>query len=89
MRDIALLVDAGLPVQAFLDAFQAEKPAIVQAVRVFDLYQGQSLPAGKKSLAFRVVMQDTQRTLTDAEAESMTQKLVTAATQEHRARLRA
>ena len=76
VRDIALLVDAGLPVQAFLDAFQAEKPAIVQAVRVFDLYQGQSLPVGKKSLAFRVVMQDTERTLTDAEADSARDALV-------------
>ncbi|MEK6244932.1 MAG: phenylalanine--tRNA ligase subunit beta [Pseudomonadota bacterium] len=76
VRDIALLVDAGLPAQAFLDAVQAEKPAIVQAVKVFDLYQGQSLPAGKKSLAFRVVMQDTERTLTDAEADSARDALV-------------
>jgi phenylalanyl-tRNA synthetase beta chain len=76
VRDIALLLDARLPVQAFLDAVQAEKPAIVQEVRVFDLYQGQSLPAGKKSLAFRVVMQDTERTLTDVEADSACDALV-------------
>jgi phenylalanyl-tRNA synthetase beta chain len=76
VRDIALLVDAGLPAQAFLDAVQAEKPTIVQEVSVFDLYQGQSLPAGKKSLAFRVVMQDTERTLTDAEADSARDVLV-------------
>jgi phenylalanyl-tRNA synthetase beta chain len=76
VRDIALLVDAGLPVQAFLDAVQAEKPPIVQEVGVFDLYQGQSLPAGRKSLAFRVVMQDTERTLTDAEADSARDALI-------------
>jgi phenylalanyl-tRNA synthetase beta chain len=76
VRDIALLVDAGLPAQAFLDAAQAEKPPIVQGVGIFDLYQGQSLPPGKKSLAFRVVMQDTERTLTDAEADSARQALV-------------
>ena len=70
VRDIALLVDAGVPAQAFLDAVQAEKPSVVQRVWMFDLYQGQNLPAGKKSLAFRVVMQDTERTLTDAEADS-------------------
>ena len=51
-------------------AAQAEQPPIVQAVGVFDLYQGPNLPAGKKSLAFRVVMQDTARTLTDAEADA-------------------
>ena len=76
VRDIALLVDAELPAQALLDAAQAEKPPIVQGVAIFDLYQGQSLPAGKKSLAFRVVMQDTERTLTDAEADSARQALV-------------
>jgi phenylalanyl-tRNA synthetase beta chain len=76
VRDIALLVDAGLLAQAFLDAAQAEKPAIVQHLGVFDLYQGQSLPPGKKSLAFRVVMQDTERTLTDAEADSARDALV-------------
>ena len=76
VRDIALLVDAGLPAQALLDAVQAEKPAIVQGVGVFDLYQGSSLPPGKKSLAFRVVMQDTERTLTDAEADSARDALV-------------
>jgi phenylalanyl-tRNA synthetase beta chain len=76
VRDIALLVDAGLPVQALLEAVQAEKPPIVQDVGLFDLYQGSSLPAGKKSLAFRVVMQDTERTLTDAEADSARDALV-------------
>ena len=76
VRDIALLVDAAVPVQALLDAAEAEKPAIVQAVGVFDLYQGQNLPVGKKSLAFRVVMQDTERTLTDVEADQARDALV-------------
>ena len=76
VRDIALLVDAGVPAQALLDAIQGEKPAIVQEVAVFDLYQGPSLPAGRKSLAFRVVMQDTERTLTDVEADAARDALV-------------
>jgi phenylalanyl-tRNA synthetase beta chain len=75
-RDIALLVNANVEVQALLDAVAGEKPAIVKGVRLFDLYQGQNLPAGKKSVAFRVVMQDTERTLTDAEADSARQALV-------------
>jgi len=75
-RDIALLVNADIEVQALLDAVAGEKPAIVREVRLFDLYQGQSLPVGRKSLAFRVVMQDTERTLTDAEADLARQALV-------------
>ncbi len=76
IRDIALLVDAGVPAQALLDVVREADLAIVQGVRLFDLYQGPSLPPGKKSLAFRVVMQDTERTLTDAEADSARQALV-------------
>jgi phenylalanyl-tRNA synthetase beta chain len=75
-RDIALLVDANVRVQALTDAIAEEKPKIVQDVRLFDLYQGPNLPAGKKSLAFRVVMQDTERTLTDAEADAARDALV-------------
>jgi phenylalanyl-tRNA synthetase beta chain len=75
-RDIALLVDANIGVQALLDAIADEKPAIVLEVRLFDLYHGPNLPPGRKSLAFRVVMQDTERTLTDAEADSARQALV-------------
>jgi phenylalanyl-tRNA synthetase beta chain len=37
---------------------------------VFDFYRGKGVESGKKSLAFRVVMQDTARTLTDAEADA-------------------
>ena len=65
-----------VPAQALLDAAAAEKPAIVRDVTIFDLYQGPNLPAGRKSLAFRVVMQDTERTLTDVEADSARDALV-------------
>ncbi len=75
-RDVALLVNTDITVQALMDAIEGETPAIVQEVRLFDLYQGPNLPAGKKSLAFRVVMQDTERTLTDAEADAARDALV-------------
>lgn len=93
MRDIALVVAAAVGVGAVLATLKAAASAQVSSIELFDHYRpskpGGDLAETEKSLAFRVVMQDTQRTLTDAEAESMTQKLVTAATQEHRARLRA
>jgi phenylalanyl-tRNA synthetase beta chain len=76
LRDIALLFDSGTPLEAVFEAIWAEKPAIVRTVRLFSLYRGAELPPGKKSLAFRVVMQDTERTLTDAEADAARDALV-------------
>ncbi len=76
VRDIAVLVEAGLPVQTLLDALEAEKPAIVRSIGLFDLYHGKSLPSGRKSLAFRIVMQDTEKTLTDAEVDSAIAQMV-------------
>jgi phenylalanyl-tRNA synthetase beta chain len=76
IRDIAVLVDSATPAQAILDAIYAERARIVRQVGVFDLYQGKGLPEGKKSLAFRVVMQDTERTLTDAEADEARDSIV-------------
>ena len=71
IRDLALLVDEAVPAQALLDALHGgtARP-LVQDVRLFDLYRGKGVETGKKSLAFRVVMQDTEKTLTDAEADA-------------------
>lgn len=70
IRDMALVVDESVPAQALLEAMQNGRPAVVQNVLLFDLYRGKGVDPGKKSLAFRVVMQDTSKTLTDAEAEA-------------------
>src|SRR5262245_16264721 len=88
VRDIALEFDAETPAQAVLDAIHAEKPPIVRSVRVFSLYRGPGLPPGKKSLAFRVVMQHTARTLTDAEADAARDALVALLGRRFSARLR-
>lgn len=50
-------------------------PAILRDVTVFDLYRGEGVQKGKKSLAFSVLLQDTQKTLTDAEAEKAMSEL--------------
>jgi phenylalanyl-tRNA synthetase beta chain len=88
VRDIALVFPQETPVQAVLDAIQAEKPPIVQEVGLFSLYRGSGLPPDRKSLAFRVVMQDTERTLTDAEADAARDTLVALLGKKFSAKLR-
>jgi phenylalanyl-tRNA synthetase beta chain len=88
VRDISMLFDSRTPAQALLDAIYAERPGIVRQVGIFDLYQGKGLPDGKKSLALRVVMQDTERTLTDAEADEARDAIVALLSRKFSATLR-
>jgi phenylalanyl-tRNA synthetase beta chain len=76
IRDLALAVEEGLPAAALLEEMGRSRPAGVQEIRLFDFYRGEGVEMGKKSLAFRVVMQDTARTLTDAEADAAMAQLI-------------
>ena len=70
-RDLALIVGENVPAADFLAAARAGLPAFVRAVEVFDQYRGKGVEPGQKSLALRIVMQDTDRTLTDSEVEGV------------------
>jgi phenylalanyl-tRNA synthetase beta chain len=69
-RDLAVLVAEAVPAAAVLDALKTAAVPGISELALFDLYQGQGVVEGKKSLAFRIVMHDTERTLTEAEIES-------------------
>ena len=87
-RDLAVTVDEATPAQAILDGLLRAKPAIVHDIRVFDVYRGKGIEKGEKGLAFRVLLQDTQKTLTDAEVEAAVAGLRKVLEQEFGAKLR-
>jgi phenylalanyl-tRNA synthetase beta chain len=70
-RDYAFTVAEDVPAGAILAAVRSRVPALVREVEVFDQYRGKGVEDGKKSLALRIVMQDTDRTLTDSEVEGV------------------
>ncbi len=86
-RDLAVLVDETAAVQTLLDAMQQVGAPHVQEIALFDVYRGKGVEQGKKSLAFRVLLQDTQKTLTDSEIEQSVALLVDVM-QRHGAQLR-
>ena len=75
IRDVSAVLDEGVPVQAILDHIQGLGVPGLQAIRLFDVYHGGGIEKGKKSLAFRVLLQDTQKTLTDAEVDLAMQRV--------------
>ena len=87
-RDLALVVPQAQELAPLLAGLKAAAPAIVRDVALFDVYQGAGLGESQKSLAFRIVMQDTQRTLEDAEVDAAMAALVAAAARDFKATLR-
>jgi len=80
-RDFAFVIDAGIEAAKVVAAVKSAGKdlvagAAIAAVSVFDVYQGQGVPEGKKSLAISVKLQPTERTLTDAEIEAVGQRIV-------------
>jgi phenylalanyl-tRNA synthetase beta chain len=70
VRDLSMDFDEGLSWAEISWELNRNRPVLVQEIRLFDVFRGGNLGRGRKSLAFRVVMQDTARTLTDADADA-------------------
>ena len=87
-RDLAVEVDEKYAVETLLDAMRAGQAAIVESISVFDVYRGRGVEVGKKSLAFRVLLQDTQKTLTDSEVDAAVAGLRVILEQQYGAKLR-
>ena len=75
-RDFAFLVDAAVDAEKIVRAARNADKALITGARVFDLYAGKGVPEGKKSIAVAVVLQPVERTLTDAEIEAVSAKIV-------------
>ena len=87
-RDFAFVVADEVPADAVLRAARGAERGLIAAVSLFDLYAGDRLAAGEKSLAIEVVLQPRERALTDAEIEAVSARIVAAVTAATGARLR-
>jgi phenylalanyl-tRNA synthetase beta chain len=87
-RDLSYIFDEEIPVQSIIDSLISAKAAIVDVISIFDVYRGKGIENGKKGLAFRVLLQDTQKTLTDAEIDAALVGLRRVLEQEYGAKLR-
>lgn len=87
-RDLAFVVDAGVAAADLVQTLRGADRDLVKEVDLFDLYAGDKLPAGKKSLAVSLTLQAADRTLTDADITAVCDKAVTAAQKRFKAELR-
>jgi phenylalanyl-tRNA synthetase beta chain len=89
LQDIALVVNEETPAVAVEAVIVKAGGALLKGVSLFDVYRGDPIPAGHKSLAYNLVYQADDRTLTDDEVAKVHQKIVKAAERDLGAKLRA
>jgi phenylalanyl-tRNA synthetase beta chain len=69
-RDIAVIVDDKISADELTKAVAQSAPEIISSVRIFDIFTGAGIEAGRKSVALGLILQETSRTLTDEDADS-------------------
>ncbi|PNK60686.1 phenylalanine--tRNA ligase subunit beta [Psychrobacter sp. FDAARGOS_221] len=87
-RDIALLVDAEIPRQALSDTIRKAGGTLLQQHWLFDVYQGEHTPDGKRSVAFALIWQDVAQTLSDDVVNKVMDQVIQALESERGAQLR-
>ncbi len=76
-RDIALVVDEGVSMQAIRDVVERSVGERLQSMQLFDVYRGAGIADGQKSLALGLLLQDNSRTLKDHEVSAQMDELLT------------
>ena len=76
-RDLALLIDKNITFEEIEKVAYATEKKLLKAVRLFDVYEGKNLEAGKKSYAVNFLLQDETKTLNDKQIDAIMNKLIT------------
>lgn len=75
-RDVAVTIDAGISAEEIMAIMRGVDNQYLESIEVFDCYQGDPIPAGKKGLAFRIRYRSLDRTLTDEEVNQFHQEVL-------------
>jgi len=87
-RDIAVIVDENVVAGDVVDVVIKRNINFIKDFRIFDVYQGQGIAEGKKSLAFLILMQDTYKTLEEKDVEKSVTEVINLLKKEFNAELR-
>ncbi|MDE6008492.1 MAG: phenylalanine--tRNA ligase subunit beta [Muribaculaceae bacterium] len=80
-RDLALLIDADVKFAQIEETVRKAERKLLKGVALFDVYEGKNLPAGKKSYAIAITLQDDEKTLNDRQIDAVMQKIIKALSQ--------
>lgn len=87
-RDLALLIDASIPMSKIEEVVRSSERKLLRDITLFDVYEGDKLPQGKKSYAIALTLRDDDKTLVDKQIEAVMGKIINNLTKQLGAELR-
>ena len=75
-RDFAFVLNKGFQVQKLIEIISQIDQDLIQSVKVFDVYEGEKIPEGKKSIALNVTIQSSEKTLNDQDLDRINQLII-------------
>ena len=75
-RDLSIIVDESVPLAVLQENVTVSASGLLSELRVFDVYRGPGVDFGRKSIALGLILQDSSRTLTDVDADSVVTAVV-------------
>lgn len=87
-RDFAFIVDKNLNIETLIRSINNIEKNLIKEINIFDIYSGANIDSNKKSVAFRIKIQSSEKTLTSDEIENISTKIIAVAINNHQAVLR-
>jgi phenylalanyl-tRNA synthetase beta chain len=87
-RDISIVLDQEIPASQVIHCLRRASPEVLKDLQLFDLYQGEGIDPGKKSLALRLIFQGTSSTLIEGDVDAIVEGLLLRLSRELGANLR-
>ncbi|MGR9106197.1 MAG: phenylalanine--tRNA ligase subunit beta [Gammaproteobacteria bacterium] len=87
-RDLALVVAEAIPAASLVESIYVARRELIKEIKIFDVYRGEGVESGRKSVALGLIFQDSSRTLTDSEIDAIVSKIIVDLRVEFDAKLR-
>lgn len=87
--DLAFVMEKSVASHSLVESIKHAGGALLTDISIFDVYQGEHIPAGKKSVAFRLAFSSVERTLNDDEVKQLKERIITVVSDKFSAQLRA
>tara|TARA_B110001454_G_scaffold166024_1_gene155854 strand:+ start:1188 stop:2522 length:1335 start_codon:yes stop_codon:yes gene_type:complete len=87
-RDFAFVINKNFKVQELIETISSVDKNLIKAVKVFDVYQGENIPEGQKSIALNVTIQSSEKTLKDEDLERINQLIISTVEEKTGAKIR-